>query len=320
MIKCNECGFEANRLQWTHFKYNCTGKFKNGKEYRIAYPNALLVDPELSKKTAVTLENFIKKYGEIEGESKWNTYKKKQAISNSFEYKKEKHGWTAEQFDSFNKSRSVTLENMIKKHGETEGIELWNQYCDRQKYTKTKEYFISKYGEGNGLQKYLDVNRKKAEPHDPKMLAEKLEISIDQAVDIIVSRGTYKYTSLLEQEFINLLEIKIGPIDHTSTKLPFGKWIPSISKYVVYDIKHKDCIIEFNGDYWHANPNIYHETDRIRGVLASDIWRRDSLKINEVKNLGYRTLTVWESDFIKNKEEIIEETAKWILNEQLSNQ
>ena len=320
MIKCKECGFEAARLQWTHFRYNCTGRFKNGKEYRNAYPDALLVDPALAKKTAITLENFIKKYGEIEGEIKWNSYKEKQAKSNSLEYKKEKYGWTADTFSTFNKSRAVTLENMIAKHGEIKGIELWNQYCDRQRYTKTKEYLISKYGEPLGLQKYLEINRKKSEPHDPKLLAEKLKISIDQAVSIIVSRGSYKYTSLLEQEFISLLELKIGPLDHTSLKLPFGKWISSISKYVVYDIKHKDCIIEFNGDYWHANPKIYNKNDLIRGTSALDIWKKDSIKLNEATRLGYRTLTVWESDFIKNKQAIVEETVKWILNEQQLNQ
>ena len=34
MIKCLECGFESSRLQWTHFKFNCTGRFNNGTEYK----------------------------------------------------------------------------------------------------------------------------------------------------------------------------------------------------------------------------------------------------------------------------------------------
>lgn len=59
MIKCLECGIESNRLQWTHFKFNCTGRFKNGCEYQLAYPNALLVDESIVKKTAVTLDNVI---------------------------------------------------------------------------------------------------------------------------------------------------------------------------------------------------------------------------------------------------------------------
>ena len=90
MIKCLECGFESSRLQWTHFKFNCTGRFNNGTEYKKYYPNAKVVDKDLAKKTAITLDNLIKKYGDIDGVSRWESYKHKQAESNSLEYKKEK--------------------------------------------------------------------------------------------------------------------------------------------------------------------------------------------------------------------------------------
>jgi len=317
MIKCKECGFESNRLQWTHFKYNCTGRFKNGREYQKSYPGALLVDLELAKKTAVTKENLIKKYGEENGLTRWNTYCQKQAESNTFEYKNKKFGWSKDQFNDYNKSRAVTLENMIEKYGETQGIEHWNDYCERQRYTKTKEYLISKYGEHIGVEKFLDINKRKSEPHDPKKLSEKLAITLDQAVDLICSRGIYKYTSKLEEEFVTFIEQRIGVLDHISTRSPFGKWDHKLSRYVVYDIKHKDCIIEFNGDYWHANPKIYSATDKIRGKLASEIWHRDAEKLYIASNAGFRVLVVWESDYLKNREKIIEDTIKWILNEPL---
>lgn len=92
MPKCLECGVDLPRLQWTHFKYKCTGRFNNSKEYIVAYPNAILVDPELAKRTAVTLENLILKYGSEKGTNRWKHYLEKQATSNSFKYKKEKHG------------------------------------------------------------------------------------------------------------------------------------------------------------------------------------------------------------------------------------
>lgn len=75
-----------------------------------------------SKEThAVTLENLVRKYGEEEGNKKWDNYCKKQAETNTFEYKKEKYGWTKEQFDKYNASRAVTQENLIKRWGEEEG-------------------------------------------------------------------------------------------------------------------------------------------------------------------------------------------------------
>jgi hypothetical protein len=314
---CKECGFTSDRLQWTHFKYKCTGKFKNGKEYQEAYPGSKLVDDHLAKKTAVTLDNLKKKYGDILGQTKWNEYRNKQAYTNSFEYKKEKFGWSEDQFKDYNSSRSVTLENMVKRHGEDIGLIKWAEYCDRQKFTKSKNYLIEKYGIEAGTAKYLEINKKKFEPHDPKALSKKLGISIDEAVTLICSRGTYKYTSLLEQEFIKLLESQIGPLDHSSLNNPFGKWCHTLDRYVVYDIKHNDCIIEFNGDYWHANPLRYLATDKIRGTNAIDIWNFELEKISLAKNAGYRVMIIWESEFLDNKIKTIERVKKWLLNEQL---
>jgi hypothetical protein len=139
---------------------------------------------------------------------------------------------------------------------------------------------------------------------------------LDQAVEIICNKGTFKYTSNLEQEFINALEKRIGILEHISTRRPFGKWSASLSTYVVYDVKHKDCIIEFNGDYWHANPKIYSSVDKIRGKLASEIWKRDAKKLATAEEAGFRILVVWESDYLENRETTIENTIKWILNEQ----
>lgn len=41
--------------------------------------------------------------------------------------------------------------------------------------------------------------------------------------------------------------------------------------------------VEFYGDFWHANPVIYKETDCILGVGVSEIWKRDDTRINEIK-------------------------------------
>jgi len=316
MIKCLECGFESNRLQWTHFKYNCTGRFVNGKEYKTAYPGAKIVDESLAKSTAVTLDNLINKYGNIEGQQRWDSYRKKQAETNSFEYKQTKHGWTRSEFDAYNSSRSQTLEKMIARHGEINGAAKWEQYCLRQAYTNTKDYFVKKYGEINGTQKYLTVNQKKKIPHTPELLANQLSISIDDATQIIIGRQKNFHVSLMELEFTKMLEEEIGPLDHTSIKNPYGKWSKLLGTYVVYDIKHKNCIIEFNGNYWHANPKIYADSAIIRGYTAIDIRTRDMLKLKTVMDLGFSVLTVWEDEFKDSKVNTIKKVKEWILQEQ----
>ena len=77
-----------------------------------------------------------------------------------------------------------------------------------------------------------------------------------------------------------------------------------------------NCIIEFNGDYWHANPNIYAGTATIRGTLAVDIWHQNMLKLQTAQDLGCKTLVVWESDFRNNKVKTIDKVTEWILQEQ----
>lgn len=312
MPKCLECGKDLPRLQWTHFKFNCTGKFKNGKEYIKAHPGAKIVDDSIVKSTAVTLANFIKKYGDEEGASRWETYKQKQAESNSFEYKKKKHNWTRDQFDAYNKSRSVTLENLIKKYGLELATKKWESYCDRQKYTKSKEYVIATYGEETWERLRIAKNA----PHNPAIIAATYGITYEQAVEKIVARFQTRYTSNLELEFIQSLEQRIGPLEYTTLKKPFGRWNHYKDGYVVYDIKHNDCIIEFNGDYWHANPSIYGPNDLIRGKEAKEIWEHDAVKLKIVRDLGFRVRTVWERDYLHNKDRTINEVVDWILNTQ----
>jgi len=320
MIKCLECGFESERLQWTHFKYKCTGKFSNGKEYMAAYPGAVVVAPELANKTKITLENLISKYGEIEGKTRWNSYRQKQAISNSFEYKQKKYGWSKEQFDEYNSSRAQTLEKMIERHGEINGAIKWEEYCERQAFTNTLQYFIQRYGEHLGVIKYKEVNLGKSVYVNPNLLAEKLNISLESATDIILSRNRYSgstWGSLLEKEFTNLLETNLKEkLEYSTFSKPFGKWSPLLNSYVIFDIKHKDCVIEFNGDYWHANPNVYKSDAVIRGKTVNEIHERDKLKKQTAINLGLRYMAVWESDYKQNKQQTINEVIKWMQNGQ----
>lgn len=310
MPKCLECGLEALRLQWTHFKYNCTGRFNNGKEYMEVYPGARVVDESLAKRTAVTLRSMINKYGSEEGAERWEAYRKKQAYTNSLEYKQDMHGWSREDFDAYNSSRAVTVENMVARHGEQDGLRKWDEYCDRQKITKSRDYVVAKYGTAY----WNELCRRKYSPHYAPDVAILNNISLEEAVAKIASRYRVAYASNLELELVEELEKFIGPIEHSNKKSPFGKWNHEKNTYVVYDIKHRDCIIEFNGDYWHANPMIYQADDLIRGTPAKELWEKDRIKLEIAKAAGFRTYVVWEKDYLDNKQKIIRELIAWIQN------
>ena len=69
-----------------------------------------------------------------------------------------------------------------------------------------------------------------------------------------------------------------------------------------------NLIIEFNGDYWHANPDLYKASDLIHyrfGVItAKDIWNKDLKKKKLAESAGYSIITVWEKEIknLSNKE------------------
>jgi very-short-patch-repair endonuclease len=87
------------------------------------------------------------------------------------------------------------------------------------------------------------------------------------------------------------------------------QWFIHISneKIRFYDfyIPHKNLLIEVNGDYWHANPIKYNESDIIPypgNVLlrASDIWEKDYQKYKLAANQGYDIIYLWENDIINS--------------------
>jgi len=316
MPKCLECGFEAPRLQWTHFRYKCTGKFLNSKEYKKSYPDAKLVDDCLAKSTAVTEDNLIKKYGVTEGKKRWQKYKQKQAYSNSYEYKKEKYGWTDKEFKNFNKSRAVTLKNLIQKHGETEGTIRWHNYCERQAYTNTINYFVGKYGRKIGRKKYKKVCKEKS--HSVENICKRYNCDIDTAVLLLQDRiNQNNYVSNSEKFFIDELE-KIIDVSLDYSYKTKQYCVYGNNKANFYDIVHNNRAIEYNGDYWHCNPktfseNYYHTT---ANKLAKDIWQKDANKIELIeKERNIPCLVVWESEFLENPNQILEECRKWILSE-----
>jgi len=62
----------------------------------------------------------------------------------------------------------------------------------------------------------------------------------------------------------------------------------------------KKIIIEINGDYVHANPKLYKETDIIKlansKYTAKEKWLYDEFRIKTLESLGYKVIIIWESD------------------------
>jgi G:T-mismatch repair DNA endonuclease (very short patch repair protein) len=83
--------------------------------------------------------------------------------------------------------------------------------------------------------------------------------------------------------------------------------------YDYADTKRKKCI-EFNGDFWHCNPNDFKpdQIHRVKRKKAIDIWKTDEDKKSLIENRGYQVLIIWESEYKKNPQQTLEKCIKFI--------
>lgn len=276
-VKCEHCEKFMPRIQWTHLKYKCKTSITL-EEYKNLYPNKPLVAKNLVSSMGLTKEKMIEKYGAEEGLIRWDSYRNKQAITNTFEYKHDKYGWTKEQFDEYNQSRAVTKENLINRHGEEKGLEVWNNYIEQQRYTCSKEYFIKEYGEDKGTKKYYNWNEQRLN------------------------------TSALENEVIGILEKELGK-QETQIEIPNNNF----NFYFDFGSTKLKKLIEINGNVFHANPSIYNKDSYIpvKQMKAEEIWKHDEYKLNCAKEQGYDIYVIWENDWKNNKTLVIDNVVKW---------
>lgn len=247
----------------------------------------------MDEKYKRTLNNYILLFGEDIGKQKWVEYCQKQSKSNTFEYKNKNHNWDEKQFEEYNKSRAITKKNLIKKHGIVEGLKIWNDYLNRQRYTCTKEYFIFKYGKIKGEEKYNNFCEKRIFKN---INYSNISQFLFRNIDIFLNKYTTYYATK-NNEFI------LKNIDS--------------EYYLDYFIEELNIAIEFNGDMWHGNPELYNEYDRPnpfnKQLKCKDIWIKDTQRLNYIKeNYNINTIIIWENYLKVNG---LEKTINYILKE-----
>jgi hypothetical protein len=317
MLVCKGCGREFRSTLATNHLKKCLGLTRS--EYKMQYPDAILDTADYLASIAITELNMIKKYGEVTGKEKWISYCNKQAKTNTFEYKKEKYGWSECDFIEYNKSRAITELNMIKKYGEVTGKEKWISYCNKQAVAGvTLDYFIEKYGEdiGKSMWDYQLFARGRSLPFFIQKYGEDLGLFEFKKSWELSSGG---FASKSSQKFFDELSAML-PADvdsyYKSKNKEFGKF--GLGRYYFYDyvIPSIKICIEYNGDHWHANPSIYeeHEVPKMRGnkLTSGQIWKNDEDKINVIQDAGFDVIIVWESEYKSSKKLVLEKLCNLI--------
>jgi len=165
----------------------------------------------------------------------------------------------------------------------------------------TLNWFISKYGKREGERKYKERSKQiskksyfreynKTNRENFSKTSQKLFWQIYRSMNLIDQKV---YFAELNHEFSC----------HCSHKL---------FDFVLEDDKK---VIEFNGDSWHGNPEIYSENDvpnSIIGKTAKELWEQDREKIDLAKQKGYEVLVVWEKDYRENPKKCLQECVNFL--------
>mgnify|MGYP002128712951 FL=1 len=277
-----------------------------------------------------TLDNFIKRHGDELGRKRFDEYRQKQAYSNSFEYKSKHKGWSLQEFDAYNASRAATKANFVKRHGSKRGSKMWDRYIERQKYAGVSEqYFIEKYGETEGKSFYKKLNQLKSHSYQSFLMKADGDVTLADKLYNAFYQNRVKsklYWSAISQRLFEQVhqhlpaEFNVYYGSHGS-EFPLFKTGHKII-FVDFYVQQTKKAIEFNGDYWHANPVFYKSCDLInfpgnRRVVAQDVWNADSTRMKYIRQHPCvdDCMIVWEHDFVSQPHLIIEKCVKFILNE-----
>ena len=87
------------------------------------------------------------------------------------------------------------------------------------------------------------------------------------------------------------------------------------NSFYLYDIKiGENKLIEYNGDYWHCNPNKWKANNFNKSIqmYAKDKWYKDRIKIENAKNKGYDILVIWEEEWKADKNKVIQKCKEFI--------
>lgn len=309
-IICQWCNDIHQTLTLIHFNHCSPGKTLD--DYKKEFPGYPTMATNYKKSTTKNsgLHMKLDKYrkmasDQIKGDKNPN-HKSKTTIeqrqdrspfSKEF-YRKDNPEFTEEELQNLTNKK---VKFFIKDRINNTNIEYYlnqgysqteaQQKLSERQATFSLEICIKKYGEEAGLKRWQERQKKWLD-----------------------STEGYNYSGVSQKLFWNLHD-NINNKEDLYFK-EFNKEIylelKSGDAFVV-DFKYNNKIIEFNGDYWHANPNKYNENwiNTTINRVAKDIWEKDAIRNNTISK-EYDLLTIWEYDYKKDPDGTLQKCLEFL--------
>jgi G:T-mismatch repair DNA endonuclease (very short patch repair protein) len=178
-------------------------------------------------------------------------------------------------------------------------LDTRNALCAACKSVGEKNPFFGKKHSEESKKKNSNSRKGKACGEENAMSNPEYRKRVSVALKAIKNQanGKLKYAPIsnAEKEFRKILE-DLG----YKTEPQFG--IGSL-KYDIF-LTDFNTLIEYNGDYWHCNPNKYKSDyyNKKKSMFAWELWNQDKKKKELAEKNGYKLFTIWESDYKFNKQ------------------
>ena len=302
-------------------------------EYKNEFPDAPLVCGKMSKRLSESTKSRmnrpeVKEYysnlfkGDKNPNAKCNTTEEyRKSISPFSKSFKKYEGMTDEEKEKQIREytqcdRDDRNDNQVKywiKKGYSEE-EAKQKVSERQR-TFTLEKCIEKYGEEEGTKRYIERQKNwsaKVEEQYQQGLFSKIPHSQNSCI-------YSKFEKDIVDSIIESLDIDINDIYcyKTSQFRLENTNEDCKNKIFSYDLTIGNKIIEFNGDFWHMNPDMY-DSDYVHpysNLSAEEKWEIDEIKLNCAFQNGYEVLTIWEQEYNENKEATIQKCVEFLTND-----
>jgi hypothetical protein len=228
-----------------------------------------------------------------------------------------------------------TERSFILKYGEEDGIKLFREkkVKDGKLHSpRSIEYWINKgfsieeskikVSESQNKFSLVKCIEKYGEEDGKKIFTERQK----KWQESLYKNGNLKsgYSKVSQDLFFDLLKYyeNIEDLNYVMFAKKGGEFVltsdEGFYRYDFTDLLNKK-IIEYNGDNYHANPDTYtiSETPNPfrKNITSEDIWKRDCVKIKLANKYKFDVLVIWDSEYKKNKEKVIEKCLKFLKNE-----
>lgn len=195
-------------------------------------------------------------------------------------------------------------------------LEESKRLLSERQTTFSKEICIEKYGKEKGIKVWLERQEKWLEILDNKTDEEKIEINYKKMFGRLgYSKSSVELFDILKKSLNDKLVDKTYYATHNGEFIRYNPKIKSHYRLDFVNTQLRKCI-EYNGDFWHCNPEKYDENHihKITNKTASEIWEYDKIKKNFIKKeIGFDVLVIWESDYKKDKDKTIQKCLDFLL-------